>query len=217
MDIVVCGGALCGSACSRWTSQVQDDDADLWKDLTLQNSIPDVKPPPVPTIVEVPSYNYEEDDISTLYNEPPHRRYKDDDDDVGIMPKKTNVPKNDEHDLELRLETIDLDDGCLQDDRGDRKEADEDFIILSRASHLRRHAHQPLPRRFFRNDSYDNDHNDVSSDDHDGSSYSSHRKTRTNHAVRLRRQRAKTSWQANSTETTMEASNFSILSFVRAH
>lgn len=57
----------CAGSLGRWKSNLQDDDADLWNDLTLINSIPDVKPPDIPKVVEVVSCSDGSDeDVSTL-------------------------------------------------------------------------------------------------------------------------------------------------------
>ena len=55
------------SPCGRWKAELQDDDADLWNDLTFVNAIPDVKPPDIPKVVEVVSCSDGSDeDVSTL-------------------------------------------------------------------------------------------------------------------------------------------------------
>jgi hypothetical protein len=92
LDHVLCGG------CGRWTKSLQDDDADLWKDLSLQNSIPLQKSPPVPRVVAFPSDSdeFDDDDISTLYD-PYHRRTEHD----------SEPPQEGErHDLDLRVEIV---------------------------------------------------------------------------------------------------------------
>jgi hypothetical protein len=57
----------CAGTFGRWKAVLQDDDADLWNDLTLINSIPDEKPPDIPKVVEVISCSDgSAEDISTL-------------------------------------------------------------------------------------------------------------------------------------------------------
>ena len=76
LDFVACGGVVCGDG-SPWMHTCQDDDADLWKDLTFLNFVPPPKAPPVPSTVEFPSrYSTngdEGDDISTLYDPYPFK------------------------------------------------------------------------------------------------------------------------------------------------
>jgi hypothetical protein len=71
----------CAGTFGRWKAAVQDDDADLWNDLTLVNAIPDVKPPDIPKVVEVMSdipkvvevlSCWSNEDISTLAYETFH-------------------------------------------------------------------------------------------------------------------------------------------------
>jgi hypothetical protein len=94
LDFVVCGGSICGANCGQWTKSLQDDDADLWKDLTLQDLVPVRDPaPPVPKVVQWSSLD---DDVSTLYD-PHHPRHD------GSENKALGG------DLELRAETLDDD------------------------------------------------------------------------------------------------------------
>jgi hypothetical protein len=92
LDFVVCGGSICGASCGQWTKSLQDDDADLWKDLTLQDLVTDPAPP-VPKVVQWSSLD---DDVSTLYD--PHHRRHDGSDNEALG-----------GDLELRAETLDDD------------------------------------------------------------------------------------------------------------
>ncbi len=75
----------CAGTFGRWKANLQDDDADLWNDLALVNSIPDVKPPDIPRVVEVISCSDGSEDVSTLaydsyynhyhhHHSSPHRR-----------------------------------------------------------------------------------------------------------------------------------------------
>ena len=67
-NIVAC--SPCAGTFGRWKAELQDDDADLWNDLTLINAIPNVKPPDIPKVVEVISCSDGSDeDVSTLANE----------------------------------------------------------------------------------------------------------------------------------------------------
>jgi len=71
--IVTCG------PCGRWKEELQDDDADLWKDLTLANAVPEMKPPTIPKVVKVISVqDGSDDDLSTLaydsYTNPSHSK-----------------------------------------------------------------------------------------------------------------------------------------------
>lgn len=74
----------CAGTFGRWKANLQDDDADLWNDLTLVNAIPEVKPPDIPKVVEVISCSDGSDeDVSTLayessyhhHSSSPHRHY----------------------------------------------------------------------------------------------------------------------------------------------
>lgn len=57
----------CAGTFGKWKANLQDDDADLWNDLALVNSIPDVKPPDIPRVVEVISgSDGSDEDVSTL-------------------------------------------------------------------------------------------------------------------------------------------------------
>ncbi len=57
----------CAGTFGRWKANLQDDDADLWNDLTLVNSIPGVQPPAIPKVVEVVScVENSDEDVSTL-------------------------------------------------------------------------------------------------------------------------------------------------------
>ncbi|VEU45076.1 unnamed protein product [Pseudo-nitzschia multistriata] len=60
--LAACGP--CTGTFGRWKAGLQDDDADLWNDLTLVNSVPGPKPPAIPRVVEVVSVSG--DDLSTL-------------------------------------------------------------------------------------------------------------------------------------------------------
>lgn len=92
LDLVACGGtiSICGTNCGRLTKTLQDDDADLWKDLTFQNIVPEPTAPPVPRVVQVQVVDTF-DDVSTL-NDTHYRRHEGSakEDDIG--------------DLELRIE-----------------------------------------------------------------------------------------------------------------
>jgi hypothetical protein len=96
LDFLVCGGSMCGVTCGRWTKALQDDDADLWKDLTLQNLVPDPRAPPVPRVVRFPD---DFDDVSTL-NDPHQIRSKE-------------IQNETLGDLELRVESFDEDVGSF--------------------------------------------------------------------------------------------------------
>lgn len=91
LELVVCNGSMCGTDCGRWTTTLQDDDANLWKDLTLQ-FVPDPRPPPVPEVVQFPECS---DDVSALNGPTQHRH----EDDESYEPSY--------HDLELRVEVLD--------------------------------------------------------------------------------------------------------------
>ena len=78
---MVCGGAFCGGgkkALRELASSIQDDDADLWNDLTFQTSIPEPKAPPVPRVVQFPTCH---DDVSALCGPNFYDEEKCDDDD----------------------------------------------------------------------------------------------------------------------------------------
>ncbi len=68
----------CTGTFGKWKANLQDDDAELWNDLTLVNAIPGTKPPDIPKVVEVVSCSDGSDeDISTLaydsyYHHPYH-------------------------------------------------------------------------------------------------------------------------------------------------
>jgi hypothetical protein len=117
LDHVLCGG------CGRWTKSLQDDDADLWKDLSLQNSIPLQKSPPVPRVVAFPSDSdeFDDDDISTLCD-PYHRRTE---------------PDSEPHDLELRVEIV------------EHKAESDDTVDNGRSRSCPRPQHASHPRRYF--------------------------------------------------------------------
>jgi hypothetical protein len=63
LDIVACGP--CSGIFGRWKSKLQDDDADLWLDLSFANHVPDVKPPPIPKVVSI-LHESDEEDVSTI-------------------------------------------------------------------------------------------------------------------------------------------------------
>ena len=65
----------CAGTFGRWKANLQDDDADLWNDLTLVNAIPEVKPPDIPKVVEIISCSDgSSEDVSTLAYETSHYR-----------------------------------------------------------------------------------------------------------------------------------------------
>ena len=175
MDHVTCGG------CGRWTKSLQGDDADLWNDLSLQNSIPLRKSPPIPSVVAFPSESdeFDDDDISTLYD-PYHRR-------TGPEPDSEPLQEGNRHDLDLRVEIVEH-----------KTESDETVESERPCPHPRHAKH---PRRYLNLE-----------DDCDGSSYSSCKKLAMNRGS-LRKYTS--TWQTNSTDTTMQKHN--IRSLARAH
>jgi hypothetical protein len=63
LDIVAC--VPCSGIFGRWKSKLQDDDADLWLDLSFANHVPDVKPPPIPKVVSI-LHESDDEDVSTI-------------------------------------------------------------------------------------------------------------------------------------------------------
>ena len=139
-NIVAC--SPCAGTFGRWKKELQDDDADLWNDLTLFNSIPNVKPPDIPKVVEVVSCSDGSDeDVSTLANENSHyssshyRYYKGGNKSFSSLPRGTIVyQRNDtrrasryhtdpDPELEQVLEEIETDDEKGNSKNGGRRES----------------------------------------------------------------------------------------------
>jgi hypothetical protein len=68
LDLFSCG------PCGKLKTQLQDDDADIWNDLTLAYAVPGAKPPNIPKVVKVVSDSDTDDDVSTLYESSFHNR-----------------------------------------------------------------------------------------------------------------------------------------------
>jgi hypothetical protein len=93
LDLFSCG------PCRKLKTQLQDDDADIWNDLTLVYAVPGAKPPNIPKVVKVVSDSDTDDDVSTLYESSFHnrqhnwnRRDMDDDDDDDEEEKSSSSP-----------------------------------------------------------------------------------------------------------------------------
>jgi hypothetical protein len=63
LEIIACGP--CSGIFGLWKSNLQDDDVDLWLDLSFVNHVPDVKPPPIPKVVSI-LHESDEEDVSTI-------------------------------------------------------------------------------------------------------------------------------------------------------
>jgi hypothetical protein len=92
--IIAC--SPCVGTFGRWKTDLQDDDADLWNDLTLINSIPDVRPPGIPKVVEVVSCSDRSDeDVSTLaYETIFHQHYHSSPDHRPAVSRNSNSNNN---------------------------------------------------------------------------------------------------------------------------
>lgn len=160
LDFFSCG------PCGKWKSQLQNDDADLWNDLTFAYAVPDGKPPAIPKVVKVVSDSDTDEDVSTLYESFHHRQlhWKDEGDEEKSSSPSLTTPKisvNREtkqttvddcspmygHDLELEqvLEEINLsedDDQSLDSIMGPRS------LALSVTSRNSRRTSSSLPAMF---------------------------------------------------------------------
>ena len=101
LDFVLCGRAMCLEGCGRIAKNLQDDDAELWRDLTC--TVPNPRPPPVPTIVQFPcatgGHVEEDDDVSTLYvcNDPSLLKGEVGETDDSVMHRVAIIEEQDDH------------------------------------------------------------------------------------------------------------------------
>lgn len=160
----------CAGSFGRWKADLQDDDADLWNDLTLVNVIPDVKPPDIPKVVEVVSCSdVSGEDVSTLAYESYHQHnlpsapYTTRESSnnhqspkrqqpLGLMPKQ-NRPSSRYHtdpdpELEQVLEEIGLEAEDDENNNGRNGDAELESIMgpRSQISASRSHASQSIHR-----------------------------------------------------------------------
>ena len=91
---------MCIEGCGRIAKHLQDDDADLWRDLAC--TVPNPRPPPVPTVVQFPcaagENDEEDDDVSTLYvcNDPSSLQQEEQQNDESVMHRVTIVEEEDD-------------------------------------------------------------------------------------------------------------------------
>ena len=107
LDLFSCG------PCGKLKTQLQDDDADIWNDLTLAFAVPGAKPPNIPKVVKVVSDSDTDDDVSTLYESSFHNRQhnwnrRDIDDDEEEEEKSSpslTTPRRTFNNTEMKAET----------------------------------------------------------------------------------------------------------------
>ena len=108
LDLFSCG------PCGKLKTQLQDDDADIWNDLTLAFAVPGAKPPNIPKVVKVVSDSDTDDDVSTLYESSFHNRQhnwnrRDIDDDEEEEEEKSSpsltTPRRTFNNTEMKAET----------------------------------------------------------------------------------------------------------------
>ena len=106
LDLFSCG------PCGKLKTQLQDDDADIWNDLTLAFAVPGAKPPNIPKVVKVVSDSDTDDDVSTLYESSFHnrqhnwnRRDIDDDEEEEKSSPSLTTPRRTFNNTEMKAET----------------------------------------------------------------------------------------------------------------
>jgi len=89
LDFFSCG------PCGKWKTQLQNDDADLWNDLTFAYAVPDEKPPAIPKVVKVVSDSDTDEDVSTLYESFHHGQlhWRDEGDEEKSSSPSLTTPK----------------------------------------------------------------------------------------------------------------------------
>jgi hypothetical protein len=112
LDLFSCG------PCGNLKTQLQDDDADLWNDLTLAFAVPDAKPPNIPKVVKVVSDSDTDDDVSTLYESSFHNRQHNwnrrdivdyDDEEKSSSSPSLTTPRRTFNNTEMKAETTEDD------------------------------------------------------------------------------------------------------------
>ena len=193
-DILACGP--CGGMFGKFTTKLQEDDGDLWRDLGFGNHVSDPKPPPIPKVVSVLP-DSDDEDVSTICGTA-YRRPR--------VPQEQRSPyggeeqKEDEfsamvgHDLELELESqparsksvkfkgsrstsyIDVDDASLESIMGPRSCRSTLSSRPPMNSLLRRQRQREQYQRFVESFSLSFNTSEDQKECDDGSSYSSVRR-----------------------------------------
>ena len=107
LDLFSCG------PCGKLKTQLQDDDADIWNDLTLAFAVPGAKPPNIPKVVKVVSDSDTDDDVSTLYESSFHNRQHnwnrrdidDDEEEEEESSPSLTTPRRTFNNTEMKAET----------------------------------------------------------------------------------------------------------------